>query len=885
MKRIMLPLLCCLLWSSPRAVLAGPGFAREPSAVQAGKAVKIAFAVSAATDVAVTIENEKGEIVRHLVAGVLGKTPPAPLQANSLEQNLTWDGNDDDGKPAGGGPFRVRVGLGTQINYAGMAFTDQTGPNHVSSVLGMGVGPDGRLYVLNDRSGWLYWPAMGVCVFQRDGSYEKTTKPFPAHLPLERLKGLGAFQNADGHLNPLMHRTQGMTLYPFEDESAGQLTVTPDSNLILPVVPSQAKERGDYRGTTAHLAAIDRDGGIPYASYAGPALGLAYHGEAPGSGPYLQASGDGKAIYLSNVGNRVYEKGYKLNVHPAIYKAPLPNLGPATIFFGDKEKTGGDQTGLKEPRGLALDGNGHLLVADHGNNRIVVLKEADASYVNSFAVDAPQWIGVHRKSGAVYVQSAKTILKFTSWKDPKRQASLDLEPFWKGLAYNDKFAQRICCAIDASADVPVLWLGLLKGEKPLYRCEDRDGRFTEPEPAKCFRSPRQWRPASDPLHQLVACRVGTGQEDTLRVLDERTGQVRKLSGVLNHGELHRLGPDGAIYAATHARGIFRYDPDSKPKPFSSTADAADAGERGRLPNRAGATGTTAWDRDFSVDRRGDIYVKIRGREYHGLMHVDVFGQDGKRQRTVLWGVTDGAYGPRVDSQGNLYLMECVKPVGEPFPKEFVPHATDRWVQHWYDWVYGSVVKFSPKGGNLFLSQRNDNDRPNADPVALPASVAKEKVYATFRKGESLMQGALWWQPGFAHLGDMGIAAGGEHCHCTGCDFDVDNFGRTFAPDNGRFRVGILDTNGNVILHFGAYGNQDFCGPDSYVLDPRDKTLRPRKADDPKDLVSPFAAPAIAFKWIVGLAVTEHYVYVADSGNRRVLRCRLGYAIEKTAAIR
>src|SRR5262249_35279394 len=139
--------------------------------------------------------------------------------------------------------------------------------------------------------------------------------------------------------------------------------------------------------------------------------------------------------------------------------------------------------------------------------------------------------------------------------------------------------------------------------------------------------------------------------------------------------------------------------------------------------------------------------------------------------------------------------------------------------------------------------------------------------------------------GFAHVGDMGIAAGGEHCHCTGCDFDVDNFGRTFAPDNGRFRVGVLDTNGNVITHFGAYGNQDYCGTDSYFFDPKEQRLRPRRGDDPKDLASPFASPEIAFHWISGLAVTDKLVYVADSANRRVLRCRLSYAVEKSCAVR
>ena len=69
-----------------------------------------------------------------------------------------------------------------------------------------------------------------------------------------------------------------------------------------------------------------------------------------------------------------------------------------------------------------------------------------------------------------------------------------------------------------------------------------------------------------------------------------------------------------------------------------------------------------------------------------------------------------------------------------------------------------------------------------------------------------------------------------------------------------------------------------------VLDSAGKFLRPRKADDPKDAISPFAKPEIAFAWIIGLAVTDKYAYVDDVVNKRVLRVKLGYAAEETAAV-
>jgi hypothetical protein len=97
-------------------------------------------------------------------------------------------------------------------------------------------------------------------------------------------------------------------------------------------------------------------------------------------------------------------------------------------------------------------------------------------------------------------------------------------------------------------------------------------------------------------------------------------------------------------------------------------------------------------------------------------------------------------------------------------------------------------------------------------------------------------------------------------------------------------VGVLDTAGNEIVHFGGYGNAESSGPDSPVIDPQTKQVRPRKADDPKDLKSPFAEPEIAFSWLVGVGATDKYAYMGDSLNRRLLRAKLIYAAEETCPV-
>src|SRR5262249_42879821 len=94
---------------------AEPVFRTKVTATQAGDRVKIAFAVSAPTDVEVAVLDAKGKVVRHLAAGVLGgkNPPPAPLQPG-LAQEIVWDGKDDHGQKAEG-PFQLRARAGTGI--------------------------------------------------------------------------------------------------------------------------------------------------------------------------------------------------------------------------------------------------------------------------------------------------------------------------------------------------------------------------------------------------------------------------------------------------------------------------------------------------------------------------------------------------------------------------------------------------------------------------------------------------------------------------------------------------------------------------------------------------------------------------------------------------
>jgi len=100
--------------------------------------------------------------------------------------------------------------------------------------------------------------------------------------------------------------------------------------------------------------------------------------------------------------------------------------------------------------------------------------------------------------------------------------------------------------------------------------------------------------------------------------------------------------------------------------------------------------------------------------------------------------------------------------------------------------------------------------------------------------------------------------GHRGCVCQKIGFDVDGFGRVFAPDVLRCRVHVLDGRGNRIASFGRYGNADSAGPGSAV-----------------------PVPGIPLAWAPYLAVAGRDVYLSDKLNRRVVHVRLGYAAEAT----
>jgi hypothetical protein len=240
-----------------------PAFTRKPTATPSGNQVKIEFTVDRPTDVAVTVEDGQGKVLRHLAAGVLGKNPPEPLQPNTLAQGVTWDGKDDSGRPASGGPFRVRVRLGLKAEFDGFLMHNPDTSGEVSAVA---VGPGGSLYVFHkDGTANDHMGGYKIKVAGRDGRHRKVLTPFPADIDPKRVQALGVFQTAEGDLVPHLYNWETLSFYPDNIGMRGR--DMPEWS--CPTVDSRGRVYWLVKGPS--LVAVDPDGGIPYE----PSSGLA----------------------------------------------------------------------------------------------------------------------------------------------------------------------------------------------------------------------------------------------------------------------------------------------------------------------------------------------------------------------------------------------------------------------------------------------------------------------------------------------------------------------------------------------------------------------------------------------------------------------------------
>jgi outer membrane protein assembly factor BamB len=869
MRAVLTATLTLLSLGSLPADATPPALVKKPSAVRAGDRTKIQFTVDRPTDVAVTIEDARGKVIRHLAAGVLGKNPPEPLQRDRLAQTLEWDGKDDFGKAATGGPFRVRVQLGMKGEFDRFLMHNPDASGPISSVA---VGPGGSLYVFH-RDGTVNGNMGGhkIKVYNRDGKHQKVLAPFPADIAPDKVKALGVFRTAEGDLVPHIHNWETLSFYPDNVKVRGR--DMPEYS--CPAVDSRGRVYWLVKGPA--LVAVDPDGGIPYDTFLGPRLlpevkDLRLAGELFmywSERPCLAVSSDDRHVYLAGLstGAGDFRKARPL---PCVFRVDAAMRGPAQVFVGNLDEAGKGPKMLTAPRGLAV-AKGLLYVADPAAGRVAAFKETDGSYVGEIRIENPQVIGVDPASGAIYVCASTgpqtaDLIKF-SRLGGKELYRLKLPR--TGQSPNPGI-HRI--AVDASARPVRIWMPQVAGRARLHCFEDTGDRFVDrgdPRPRGLWaEGPRDL--SVDRVRGEVY--VKANGNNTYR-LDDETGAVKDVIDItrVHPGTVLAAqlipGQDGNLYVFTWNKGLWRLDRQGKPvnwdglDTYSIPIEGMMCFQLRHLALRPYAPPT-----ELYVIGTAD-YLTKNPKDAGKFLTLNVIGQDGKTKRTVIWQCLNGAV-PRLDSKGNIYLADLVKPPDRSYPKFFdgklppPPKQTGGGDLFWYSYMYGSIIKFPPEGGIIWHQKHLPKSCVGEPPAAL---LSKPKVpfkrhfaYSPHLTGE--IQGALWTRFGYAPY-SAHMSGNTSHCMCEGSGFDVDPFGRVFFPNLGQFRIEVIDTNNNPITTFGKYGNEDSGGPKARV-----KT------------------PDIPLAWPTYVAVSDRWAYVADTVNRRVVRVRLKYAAEETCAV-
>jgi len=825
-------------------------FSTKPTAGKAGGKVKISFSVTGKTDVEVAVLDSGGKVVRHLAAGVLGgaKPPPPPLKAG-LSQNLEWDMRNDLGKPAAGGPFKVRVRAGMSVKFGRMIGASPytggvVGMPYRAPVNGLAVDKEGNLYVkmmssIGSHGNSGLWP-WHVRKFDKTGKYLKTILPYPPSTPPAKASGFTLLKTPDGAFTPANQNSLYGVLYVFANEIANRIV---DNQMVF--VHSEGRQLKFFK--------LDGSNALKTVKMFPPSTKVKC---ARWLDVQTAFDPQGKYAYYSNLAGTPYDGKKPSDIDAKwpqgrVYRQDLANPGAGAKKFFDlvlpdfKEKKYWMPSAWDKKTaaaGIDVDAKGNVLVCDLVNMQVVEISPAGKK-LSATKVPWPDKVMVSRKTGAMYVISRKVsrgglpparLYKITGRGQGARIAA---ELQLKGL-------MGAAQTLDESGKTPVIWLAgtvsgaAKKGGDQLIRIEDRGAALTIT--------------GQDFLNRDRDAIAFVGYADVdpeaeLVYVTRSGGTVWRFNGETGKGGPLKIkavdlaiGPGGHVYTWGVSGGyhgpVARYTRDLKPAPLPGVGKHT----YGNLYGRAGRGSSVC---GMDVDKLGRVFATWGTNR----CHVRAYGPDGKlvdfprkltikgrKGSTTIPVAVDyvSGYGGsiRVDLAGNIYLLQSGVPKGFKPPPGFEKDVA-------YRVATGTILKFGPTG-------------------------AKRKVPVNTggRGGNPLeFEGTLKMYPDCGAISAWRCAGS---CACTKPRFDIDGFGRLYIPNAMTFKVSVRDNSGNEIVEFGGYGNFDCQGP---------------KSTEPK--------PEIPLGWPITAGTSDKYIYVGDCLNHRVVRADKTWAAAETVGVK
>jgi len=816
-------------------------FVDSPKVSQSVVYMIVSFSVNKPTDVEVSILDQNGKIVRHLAAGVLGakNPPPAPLEVG-LSQEIVWDGNDDLGKPAEGGPFTVRVRAGMSVRFGRMiGGSPYTGSVVVmpyrAPVNGLAVDADGNLFIkmmssVGSHGNSGMWP-WHVRKFDRDGNYLKTVLPYAPSTAPEKANGFELITREGRGFTPANQNSLYPVFSVLGNEVGSRLI---DEKLVF--VHSEKRR----------LNFLSLDGSNKIRTVA------MWPADAKLNCPrwldiQVAFSPDGRFAYYSNVAGTPYNGKKPTDIDMVwpqgrIYRQDLSKTDSRPTKFFDLTLPDFDRQPYWMPSawdkktaaaGIQTDADGNILVCDLVNGRIVEISPK-GKLIGATKVPWPDKIMVNRKTGDLYVISRKvsrgylpaaTLYKIAGRGDnAKTVAQLPLAGTVGG-AYT----------LDESGKTPVIWLaGQATREKDsttLLRVEDR---------GKALVVTRDDFLNRDKNAITFVGYMDVDRDAELVYVTRSGGTVWRFNGETGRGgplEIKAvdlaIGPGGHIYTwgidGGYHGSIARFTRDLKPAPLASTGEHT----FGYLYGRAGRGKSVC---GMDVDSLGRVFATYGVNDCH-VRAYDEYGKLVNFDRKIKINTRRGAeevpvaisgvvgYGGsiRLDSKGNIYLLQHGLPADHQHPPGYESDEA-------YRQAVGTIYKFSPNGGDLTQDRRS----------------VKEAV------------GSINHYPDCGPISRWRCAGS---CACTKPRFDVDGFGRLYIPNGITYSVSVRDNANNEIIRFGDYGNFDCRGP---------------RSKEPQ--------PKVPLGWPVATGASDRSIYVGDTLNHRVVRVDKVFAAESVVAI-
>ncbi|PCJ63224.1 MAG: hypothetical protein COA79_00015 [Planctomycetota bacterium] len=476
--------------------------------------------------------------------------------------------------------------------------------------------------------------------------------------------------------------------------------------------------------------------------------------------------------------------------------------------------------------------------------------------------------GRFTKGAMTHISIDSWAKELTFWVSGKNHIRTEEANKWSGRRNSDAKAKRFVSGVRKYQKVKGIWTEILNFGNFVNKTVKRgkslkwniQNLYVNPSTGKLYVGEADSGPTGKAFMELLE-------------IDPNTGEVKVIVLPFNPMDI-AFDLDGLIYMRT-MNILVRYDTKTwKEVPFDYGAEKKRVGQDGGIGGTSSpsiscillpATNAVCYHQGgMSINAKGDIAIachtatkkyKSEGvavkdveivktyqpSQYPGRtssstsLCIHVWDKRGQiKMQDVVNGtpMTDGVF---IDNKLNLYMMAT--------------KARTIKGKYLQDGMSSTLIKFKPKKGRFLQPGKN---------IPIPLSTDN------YPKRKQEIKG-FWvedyeWIYGGVGYGGFNASWSSGGCACWFARFKLDYFQRSFVPEPMQYSVSVLDSNGNLILRIGQYGNEDSSGKKGLV----------KTKGDGIGLFHP------AFTAVH----SDKRVFISDVGNARIVSAFLKYHKEK-----